>query len=146
MRCPRRLAAGSIGSFIAVSLVACAAKTPAPAAPAPAQPAAPSAVISTPFAAAGPLTEKPDFANQLESFEAAKFSDPTRITNTWLPLAPGTQRTYDGAAVEDGETHKRHFVQTVTDLTKTIMGVRTVVVWAQDFDDGELKESQLAFF
>lgn len=114
--------------------------------PVPAAPVAPAAPTSAPFAAAGPMTEKPDFANQLENFQAAKFSDPTRITNPWLPLAPGLQRTYDGAAVEEGATIKRHYVQTVTDLTKTIMGVRTVVVWDQDFDDGTLKEAELAFF
>ena len=34
----------------------------------------------------------------------------------------------------------------VTAKSPALMGVRTVVVWAQDFDDGELKESQLAFF
>jgi hypothetical protein len=128
-------------------MVACGTKPPAaPAVAPPAPAAAPAAPTSTPFAAAGPFTEKIDFANQLENFEAAKFSNPTTITNTWLPLIAGTQRTYDGAAIEDGQTIKRHYVQTVTDLTKTIMGVRTVVVWDQDFDDDVLKESELAFF
>ena len=148
MRCRSRLVAVAVGGALAASVVACGTKPPAaPAASPPSSaPAAPAAPTITPFAAAGPLTEKPDFANQLENFEAAKFSDPTRITNTWLPLAAGNQRTYEGASVQDGETVKRRFVATVTDLTKTIMGVPTVVVWDQDFDDGSLKESELAFF
>jgi hypothetical protein len=114
-----------MGSIVAASVVACGSKAPSP---------------------SPPPTEKIDFANQLENFGAAKFSDPTSITNTWLPLPVGMQRTYEGAAVEEGQTIKRRFVQTVTDLTKPIMGVRTVVVWDQDFDNGALTESELAFF
>jgi len=115
----------AVSFVIAAFVIACGAK---PSAPAP------------------PTAEKIDFANQMENFAAARFSDPTRITNTWLPLPVGMQRSYDGAAVEEGQTIKRHFVQTVTDLTKTIMGVRTVVVWDQDYDNGNLTESELAFF
>jgi hypothetical protein len=37
-------------------------------------------------------------------------------------------------------------VFTVTDLTKVIAGVRTVVAWDQDYSDGELVEAELAFF
>jgi hypothetical protein len=37
-------------------------------------------------------------------------------------------------------------VITITDLTKEIAGVRTVVTWDQDFSDGELVETELAFF
>ena len=142
----RRLAAIAVGTALATSVAACGPKPPSPEAAPSSAPAATAAPTSTPFAKAGPLTEKPDFAKQLENFEAAKFSDPTKITNTWLPLTPGTQLTYDGTSTEDGETHKKHFVQTVTDLTKVIMGVRTVVVSSQDSDDGEVKDESTAAF
>ncbi|HTK64387.1 MAG TPA: hypothetical protein VL595_18495 [Pseudonocardia sp.] len=149
MFCRRQLTAIAVGAALVTSAVGCGTKAaaPQPSPPgAPAVSAPPAAPTSTPFAAAGPLIEKPDFAKQLENFEAARFSDPTRVTNTWFPLVPGMQSTYDGNSVEDGETHKKHFVQTVTDLTKTIMGVRTVVVWSQGYDDGELKDAQLSFY
>lgn len=145
MRRNCRLTAFAVGGALAASVVACAAEPVAPAAATP-PPAPAAAPANTPYAEAGPLTEKPDFAKQLENFEAAKFSNPTKITNTWLPLAPGTQRIYTGTAVQEGETVQRRFVLTVTDLTKTILGVRTVVVWDQDFDNGTLTESELAFF
>jgi hypothetical protein len=48
--------------------------------------------------------------------------------------------------VEDGKTLKRRFVETVTDLTKPVLGVRTVLVWQQDFENDELTEAELAFF
>jgi hypothetical protein len=37
-------------------------------------------------------------------------------------------------------------VSIVTDLTKVVAGVRSVVLWERDYDDGELIESELAFF
>jgi hypothetical protein len=145
----RGFAGFAAGCALAASVAACGTKPPAApeaAPPTPTPSATPVAPTSTPFAAAGPLTEKPDFATQLENFEAAKFTEPTQVTNPWLPLKPGAQWTYDGSATEDGETHKRHLVQTVTDLVKPIMGVRTVAVMEQDYDDGELKGSGLGFY
>jgi len=37
-------------------------------------------------------------------------------------------------------------VLTVTDLTKVLNGVRNRVLWDQDFQQGELTESELTFF
>jgi len=37
-------------------------------------------------------------------------------------------------------------VQTVTDLTKVVNGVRTVVVWDVDYKDGKVAESEIVFF
>jgi hypothetical protein len=48
----------------------------------------------------------------------------TRITNPWMPLTPGTSRRYTG--VKDGQP-TRHAV-TVTRKTRTVMGVKCVVV------------------
>jgi hypothetical protein len=36
-------------------------------------------------------------------------------------------------------------VLTVTDVTKTIAGVQTVVLWDRDFEEGQLTEAELAF-
>ncbi len=90
-----------------------------------------------------PSTAKPD----LPDFEAAKFSNPTQINNQWLPIKPGTRMIWDGTSVDeegDEEAHSVSFV--VTDLTKEIAGVQTVVCWERDFIDGEMEEAEIVFF
>ena len=86
-------------------------------------------------------------ATQLEDFNAGNFGGSTLINNEWLPLRPGTQFVYDGTNVEDdGKTVPHRIVITVTDLTKVIGGIRSVVTWDVDYNDGELVEAELAFF
>ncbi len=89
----------------------------------------------------GPSTEPAH-----EDFDAAVFDDPTTIDNAWFPLTPGNRLVLDGITVEDGETldHRIEFI--VTDLTKEIAGVETVVVWIEDYSDDELVEAELAFY
>jgi hypothetical protein len=92
-------------------------------------------------AAAGQST-----ANPCENFDPGKFDHPTRIDNPWFPLKPGTQLVYEGATEEDGETIPHRVVFTVTDLTKVVEGVRSVVVWDRDYSDGTLEETEIALF
>jgi len=83
----------------------------------------------------------------LEAFDAAQFDAPTAVTNPWMPLKPGTRWVYEGVTVEDDGTIVPHrFESIVTDLTKEIGGVSSVVVWDLDFSDNELVEAELAFF
>jgi hypothetical protein len=78
--------------------------------------------------------------------EPALFSRPLRVGNAMFPLRPGTEFVYRGRIVE-GSTSTTHSVRfTVTDLTKVIDGVRTVIAWDRDFEAGELTEAELAFF
>lgn len=79
-------------------------------------------------------------------FTADKFSNPTQIDNRWLPMTPGTQFVLEGQANRGGHTATHRVVFTVTDLTKVIDGVRTVVVWDRDINEGHLVERELAFF
>ena len=79
-------------------------------------------------------------------FDPANFTRPTEVTNPWFPLEPGTRLTWEGHATEGVERVERKVVFTVTDLTKVVNGVRTVVAWDRDFNDGELAEIELAFF
>jgi hypothetical protein len=79
-------------------------------------------------------------------FDPGRFSDPTTVDNRWFPLKPGTQLTWEGSALDGKEKIARKVVFTVTDLTKTINGVRTVVGWDRDYNDGELVEPELVFF
>jgi hypothetical protein len=81
-----------------------------------------------------------------KDFARSRFDESTNVTNKWFPLKPGMQYIYEGWALDDGERVRRRVVFTVTDLTKVIAGVRTVVAWDRDYDDGELVESELAFF
>jgi hypothetical protein len=81
-----------------------------------------------------------------EDFKRAQFDDPTHIDNRWLPLRPGTQLVYEGSAIDEGERISRRVVTTVTDLSKVIDGVRTLVIWERDYTAGELSEPELAFF
>jgi hypothetical protein len=64
-----------------------------------------------------------------------------------MPLTPGTRFVYEGTTIEDDGTAVPHRVEiNVTDLTKVIGGVRTVITWDLDYSDGELVEAELAFF
>src|SRR5215210_8152289 len=68
-----------------------------------------------------------------EDFERARFDDPTHIDNKWLPLTPGTQLVYEGSAIVDEGRQPRRVVTTVTDLTKVIDDVRTLVISERDY-------------
>ena len=82
-----------------------------------------------------------------EDFDANNFSNSTMIDNEWQPLKPGTRFVYEGTTVEDDGTVVPHrIVINVTDLTKVIGGVRSVVTWDLDYSDGELVEAEIAFF
>jgi hypothetical protein len=61
-------------------------------------------------------------------------------------MEPGTRFTWKGHALDDDTLVSRMVVFTVTDLTKVVDGVRTVVAWDRDYNDGELAEPELAFF
>jgi hypothetical protein len=81
-----------------------------------------------------------------EDFNPDNFDRPTEITNQWLPLTPGTQYVFEGETEETGIISKHQVIFTVTDLTKIIAGVRSVVIWDRDYSEGELVETELAFF
>ncbi len=83
----------------------------------------------------------------LESFDAGRFVRSHQIDNQWMPLKPGMRFVYEGTTIEDDGTAVPHrVVINVTDLTKMIGGVRTVVTWDLDYSDGELVEAEIAFF
>jgi len=82
-----------------------------------------------------------------EDFNPNNFDRPTNIDNEWFPLRPGTRFVFEGITVEDDGKAVPHRVEvTITDLTKMIGDVRTVVYWELDYSDGELVEAELAFY
>lgn len=85
-------------------------------------------------------------ASASDVFDPGRFPHPRAVTNPWLPLEPGMQLVYRGMTVEGTRRVHHRLVSTVTDLTKVIDGVRTVVVWDRDFSAGRRVEAELAFF
>ncbi len=81
-----------------------------------------------------------------QNFDHTRFGDSTSIDNPWLPMMPGTRMVFEGFTSEDGEVIPHRLVFTVTDLVKVIDGIRSVVLWDVDYSDGELVETELAFF
>jgi hypothetical protein len=81
-----------------------------------------------------------------EEFNADNFDNPTEITNQWFPLTPGMQYIFEGQTEEGGVTSEHQVIFTITDLTKVIHETQTVVVWDRDYSEGELVETELAFF
>ena len=78
-------------------------------------------------------------------FDVRNFSHPTRIDNPWTPLRPGTQYVFEGAANRGHGREPHQVITTITDLTKVIDGVRSVVIWERDINEGRLLEGELAF-
>jgi hypothetical protein len=84
--------------------------------------------------------------NPCEDFDPNNFSNSTNIDNQWFPLQPGTQFVSEGSTEEGGESIPHRTVFTVTDLTKVIGGVRTIIVWDRDYSKEQLEEAELALF
>jgi hypothetical protein len=82
---------------------------------------------------------------EIVPFNKNNFSNPTDIDNKWSPLVPGTQMIMEGVANRTGELLEHQVIFTVTEVTKVIDGVRTVVLWDRDINQGQLLEAELAF-
>lgn len=83
---------------------------------------------------------------EYEDFDRNNFDRSTNIDNPWFPLKPGTRFVHKGFTTEGGKRVPHRLVTIVTDLTKVIDGVRTVVIWIEDYKAGKLDEAELAFF
>jgi len=81
----------------------------------------------------------------LQDFDPAKFPTVAHVDNKWLPMPPGTRLVFQGKANRGRGLKPHRVVVTVTDLTKVIDGVRTVVLWEQDISSGALQESEINF-
>ena len=80
--------------------------------------------------------------DRIPDFDAANFTNPTAIDNTYLPLAPGTILTYE-AETEDG-------VETITtevlNTTRIVNGIKCVVFRDRVFIGGLLIEDTSDWF
>jgi hypothetical protein len=108
-------------------------------------------VSMTATAAASPITvalrsSTSDQCGSRPRLERDNFPASPRVNNGFLPLVPGMQFILDGFVIgDDGLHHPHRIVTTVTDLTKVIDGVQTIVVYDVDIEDGVLTESELFF-
>jgi hypothetical protein len=75
-----------------------------------------------------------------------RFTHPLAVHNRFFPLTVGTEFIYHGKIVENGKAKPHSVTFTVTDMFKTVGGVRTVVAWDRDFLGGKLQEQELALF
>ncbi|MCA4131378.1 hypothetical protein [Arthrobacter sp. M4] len=121
----RRVTAGTSTLLLVLGSLTLATAAPAAAAPAPAELCGPGSAIN---------------------YNRSDFIQPTQITNPWLTLKPGMQFTTTGTVTDVDGVHPHSVVHTVTGLTKVIDGVTTRVLWDRDYQDGQLQESELAFF
>lgn len=80
------------------------------------------------------------------NFDVSQFQSSPNVDNKWFPLKPGMQYTTTGDVKSAEGDIKRTVVHSITGLTKVIDGVKTQVMWDRDYADGELVESELAFF
>jgi hypothetical protein len=65
--------------------------------------------------------------------------------NRWLPLKPGNQAVLLGAVNRGSRRLPHRRVYTITDASKVIDGVRTVIALDQDFDGGQIAEQALDY-
>lgn len=103
-------------------------------------------VMSAGTAAAAPPSPELCGPGSAIDFDRTDFQEWPQVDNKWFPLKPGMQFTTTGTVTSADGVHEHSVVHTVTGLTKVIDGVTTRVMWDRDYDDGELVESELAFF
>jgi hypothetical protein len=109
-----------------------------------------AAVLSSlllPFLLAAPgiasaKTTQTEGCGSPQHLQSGDFPARPKVNNRFFPLTPGTEFTLRGTV--GGVAHT--VVTTVTDLTKVIDGVRTVVVLDRDLNGNELGEAELALF
>lgn len=84
----------------------------------------------------------------LPNFLAAKFGDPTNITNMFFPLPEGTINSYAAEIIdpETGEEETERNDHFATFDTKVIEGVKAVVVRDTAYADGLLVEDTLDWY
>jgi len=75
-----------------------------------------------------------------------RFTHPLAVRNRMFPLRVGTEFIYHGKIVENGKAKPHSVTFTVSDMFKTVGGVRVVVAWDRDFLGGKLQEQELALF
>ena len=80
-----------------------------------------------------------------QALDPANFDRGAASRNKYFPLVPGNQSIQQGALNRGHRRLPHRRVLTVTDVTKEIAGVSTVLILDQDFDGGEIAEQALDY-
>jgi len=106
-------------------------------------------LVAALLAAARPAAAATPQCPEFTPYSQTVFSHSTQIDNPMLPLTPGIRTILDGTVNDANGNPEPHRVSfTVTDVTKVIQGVRSVVVWDVDLNQstGIVQESELSFW
>ena len=147
----RRASLAVASAFVLASAAACSAGSspqPAPTSPAsPTQTPAPATSSTpTPTPSAKPSSTAAQKVNANDKkFNSKNFGNPIGGKNNWYPLVPGTQTLRDGSLNRGSRKLHHQLRVTVTDVTKVVNGVRTVLVLDQDIDAGQVGEASLDY-
>ena len=138
------------GALVVASVTAaCSAGASQETAPTPSPTPTPTQVAaSTPSPTPSPRPSSPAVQRvnaNYKKFEPKNFGEPTGDLNKWYPLVPGTQTLRDGSITRGSRKLTHQLRVTVTDVTKEVNGVRTVLVLDQDIDAGQVGEASLDY-
>jgi len=104
-------------------------------------------LAAAPLQNARALVDPPGYQATEKDFSVERFSDASiNINNNFLPVVPGSTFTLTGTANRGGGGNAHQVIFTVTEVTKMVNGVRTVVLWDRDIQEGVLVEEELAFW
>jgi hypothetical protein len=146
----RRKALAAAGAFVvATAAAACSAGAPQETPPSPPESPSPTQVAATtpsPTPSAKPSATAVQKVNaDYKKFDPKNFGEPTGDLNRWYPLVPGTQTLRDGSITRGSRKLTHRLRVTVTDVTKEVNGVRTVLVLDQDIDAGQVGEASVDY-
>jgi hypothetical protein len=147
----RRKALAVASAFVVASAAAACSAATAPSAPenpTPTQAAATSPAPSPIATTASPTpssTAVQKVNANYKKFDPKNFGEPIGDLNRWYPLVPGTQTLRDGSITRGSRKLKHQLRVTVTDVTKEVNGVRTVLVLDQDIDAGQVGEASIDY-
>ena len=79
-------------------------------------------------------------------FNVAKFVDPRLGGNRWFPLKPGMQFVRKGTTLIGNRAVPHAVVTTVTDVIRTINGVKAVLVYDHSEGAGQVVQQSLDYF
>jgi hypothetical protein len=138
------------GALVVASVTAaCSAGASQETAPTPSLTPTPTQVAaSTPSPTPSPRPSSPAVQRvnaNYKKFDPKNFGEPTGDLNKWYPLVPGTQTLRDGSITRGSRKLTHQLRVTVTDVTKEVNGVRTVLVLDQDIDAGQVGEASLDY-
>jgi hypothetical protein len=114
-------------------------------------PGSPASSTSAPASASSPTSSRPatrpsgPVNADYRKFDPKNFGSPLGAKNKWFPLVAGNQSLRDGSIMRGSRRLHHQKRLTVTDVVKTIDGVRAVVLLDQDIDAGQNGETALDY-